>query len=325
MERNKTLDFFRGFAALWIILIHTCFHSGNPYVPAIVKSFSLIIDVPLFIFLAGYSLHYSEGFQKNVKRLVRMYIYYLVFLLFFFLFAILTKSDGYNLTSVVKALFFEINDKLPLRSFDYSIWFIPMYFIVTSVGSYFLKDKNVKITHLILLLALYGSCLYFYNNKNIAMILMYLFLYVLGYYSFYNNLSLKKFIAMFVFIIILNILFKYLGTYGFRNLQTAKFDYDIYYLIYSMIVITLVWYLLPRFAYPFRFIPFLGRNAILLYFCQGFSSSILYYIAPRVHLYWMWKLLLLFGINIIICLSLFFIFYKIFDILKRPLNKVLDC
>ena len=52
-SRNYNLDFYRGFAAIWIVFIHCCFWSGDGYVPLYVRSLSLFIDVPLFMFISG--------------------------------------------------------------------------------------------------------------------------------------------------------------------------------------------------------------------------------------------------------------------------------
>jgi len=176
-ERNNTLDFLRGFAAIWIVLIHTCFHSGDAYVPTLVKQLVLIIDVPLFMFLSGYTLHYSEGFEKNTKRLVKMYLYYLVFLLIFFVIAVIRNSQVVNLPNIIKAMFFQIPTGTTVKSFEYSIWFIPMYFVVTLIGSSFLKNDNLKIIHLITIFVIYGLSLYYFKVPTLPMIFMYLFIY----------------------------------------------------------------------------------------------------------------------------------------------------
>ncbi len=323
-ERNNILDFLRGFAALWIILIHTCFHSGDAYVPILVKQIVLIIDVPLFMFLSGYTLHYSEGFEKNIKRLVKMYLYYLVFLLVLFIVAVIKSSEVVNLPNIIKAMFFQIPNGLPLKSFQYSIWFIPMYFIVTSIGSAFLKKDNLKLIHLIVIFVLYGLSLYYFKISTLSMILMYLFTYCLGYYSYYNKLSIKKFIIFIIAIIGLNILLKYFGEYGFRKMQDAKFDYDITYLIYSMISIVISWFIITRIKIKTKGISFIGKNALLLYFCQCFSSSILFYIEPLIKISWQPKLLILFLINISSCLLIFTVFYWLFKLINPLINRIIN-
>lgn len=51
LKRDNWLDFIKGIAAINIILIHTTFWSGGGYVPQIVQSLSLVLDVPFFSFV----------------------------------------------------------------------------------------------------------------------------------------------------------------------------------------------------------------------------------------------------------------------------------
>ena len=66
VKRDNSIDFFRGVAAIWIIFIHTCFWSGEVYVPVWLKSLSLIIDVPLFIFISGMTFNFSNDFRIKI-------------------------------------------------------------------------------------------------------------------------------------------------------------------------------------------------------------------------------------------------------------------
>lgn len=61
-NRNVYLDFFRGCATISVMLIHTAFHSGASYVPYWFANITLLFDVPVFFFLAGWAL------QINIKR-----------------------------------------------------------------------------------------------------------------------------------------------------------------------------------------------------------------------------------------------------------------
>ena len=324
MKRNNNLDFFRGFAILWIILIHTCFHSGDAYVPVIVKTMSLIIDVPVFLFLAGYTFHYTNSFEKNIKGLLKIYIYYLVFTVIFFIITGIVSRDQITVPNVINALFFKYSQDLPLPSFRYSMWFLPMFFLVSSIGSLFISHCKLNRNHVILTFILYGVFTYYLKDKTLSMIFLYLFLYCLGYYCHDHKLSFKKFIFYFLIIIGLNVVFKYFGPYGFKKIQTAKFDFDIVYLVYSMISILIIWFINTRVEFHNRFITLIGRNSFILYLCQGFSSSILYELAPKIHIHWVPKLITAFAFNIVCSLILFFIFYKIFEKLKQPIQNLLS-
>ena len=64
-NRNTYLDFFRGCATLSVILIHTAFHSGGNYVPYWFANLTLLFDVPVFFFLAGWTLKINVRRGKN--------------------------------------------------------------------------------------------------------------------------------------------------------------------------------------------------------------------------------------------------------------------
>ena len=72
-SRNYNLDFYRGFAAIWIVFIHCCFWSGDGYVPLNVKSLSLFIDVPLFMFISGMTYNYSNKKITSKDEIVGIY------------------------------------------------------------------------------------------------------------------------------------------------------------------------------------------------------------------------------------------------------------
>lgn len=49
LKRDYYINFLRESAAINIIIIHTAFWSGRSYVPTIVQSIALLIDVLLFL------------------------------------------------------------------------------------------------------------------------------------------------------------------------------------------------------------------------------------------------------------------------------------
>ncbi len=325
MERNINIDFLRGFAALWIVLVHTCFHSGDIYVPVLVRQIVLIIDVPLFVFLAGYTFHYTKTVEKNMKGLLKIYLYYCVFVTVFFIITAIVDKNQITISNIVSALFFKFTPIQPLISFRYSVWFLPMFFIVSILGSLIITHSNFNRNHVFIVFVMYGIFAYYIKNENLSKFTLYLFFYCLGYYSYDNPLSIKKFIIYLAIILGLNILFKYFGPYGFRKMQIAKFDYALTYLIYSMISVTIAWFINTRIKFKNRFISFVGKNSLLLYLCQGFSSSSLYEIAPKVKVAWNLKLVCRFGINISICLVLFLASYGVFKLLNKPIQKIITC
>ena len=65
LKRDKYLDFYRGIAAASIIFIHTVFWSGENYIPDYLRTLALLLDVPFFVFLSGWSVYYSSNIIKN--------------------------------------------------------------------------------------------------------------------------------------------------------------------------------------------------------------------------------------------------------------------
>ena len=72
-KRDTYLDFMKGVAAINIIMIHTVFWSGESYVPEIVKSMALVLDVPFFFFCSGVGFTYVRSFKKTMLSLATVY------------------------------------------------------------------------------------------------------------------------------------------------------------------------------------------------------------------------------------------------------------
>lgn len=129
-NRNYYLDFLRGLAAINIVIIHTCFWSGSSYVPTFVQSLSLLLDVPFFFFLAGWSRGYSPTFKKTVYSLISLYYKYVFFITVYFIFLLITKENTGGLSNYLSYLSF-INS-VPTKFFVVmgSMWFMPVYYTV---------------------------------------------------------------------------------------------------------------------------------------------------------------------------------------------------
>lgn len=73
-ERNHLIDVLRGITAINIIIIHTVWWSGIGYIPDWVRNIVLLLDVPMFFFLAGWSssftkaIHTFKGLLENQKK-----------------------------------------------------------------------------------------------------------------------------------------------------------------------------------------------------------------------------------------------------------------
>lgn len=65
--RDRFIDLIKGIAVLNIVVIHTTFWSGESYVPNLVKSLSLMIDMPLFFFMSGWGAGMSKEMGDIIK------------------------------------------------------------------------------------------------------------------------------------------------------------------------------------------------------------------------------------------------------------------
>ncbi len=73
--RYDYIDYLRGIAAIFIILIHTSFWSGTKYIPAQFYNLTLIVDVPFFFYLSGWGSNYTIlSVRRVLVKLFKMWI-----------------------------------------------------------------------------------------------------------------------------------------------------------------------------------------------------------------------------------------------------------
>ena len=85
----NTIDFLRGCACIFIILIHTAWWSGQKYLPSWFSNLFLLVDVPIFVFLSGLSYNYFESIGKNIKGILKQWNKWVFFLIFYSLISVL--------------------------------------------------------------------------------------------------------------------------------------------------------------------------------------------------------------------------------------------
>ena len=307
IKRNDNIDFFRGVAAVWIIFIHTCFWSGSMYVPTWLQSLSLIIDVPLFVFISGMTFNFSNNFFKTIKSLCKIWFKWLEFLIIYFLIMLFFDFDHFSLSSIIKAIFFNFNGEDILLVVYGSLWFIFMFFIVCIIGSfiiciynkYFHDFSNFKYV-LIIVFILYGMSLYNSNFIFLSTInLMYIFIYLLGYYLYnFHFKNFRHFLIILGIVILSVIVLLHFNEYDFLNMQNAKNAAHINYFVYSLISILCVVFLKDKIYIKNSIFNFIGQNALVFYFCQGIGSSLIYKVYPFISDFpGFIKLLFMFGTN----------------------------
>jgi len=325
-KRDNTIDFLRGLAAISVIFIHTCFWSGTSYVPVTMQSLSLLIDVPIFVLLSGMSFNFSNSILKTLKGFSKLWYKYIVFVALYYILILIFDTNNFSLTNIFSAIFFKFpgNDIFPVV--PGSLWFIFMFFIVSILCDLIIclynktyKDMSNFKYIIIISLLLYGMSNYTPGFTFITTnIFMYSFIYLLGYYLYnYKIKNITKFITMFIGLILLYLAFN--KSTGLDQIQIYKSACDIRYLLYSLFSILTVFFIKDRLKINFNnALAFVGRNALLFYFAQGISSSILYFILPKITIsIWYIKLLVMFVINIVITTALSLIIKYLCDITSK--------
>lgn len=98
-------------------------------------------------------------------------------------------------------------------------------------------------------------------------------------------------------------------------MQNNKFPPNIIYLFYSFITVFVALWLKEKLKNISvnNFFARVGRSAILFYFCQGISSSLLFWIAPKMQMMWWIKLPIAFCINLFLAIMFVWILQQFFN------------
>jgi len=134
--RNHFIDFLRGLAAINIVLIHTAFWSGMDYVPVWFENTTLILDVPMFFFIAGWAFSYSGSFEKSLAGIFRTHLKYTIFLILYTIAVFIWHRVEFSVAGAVDSFFFVFPaDDLLFPVVRGSIWFLPVFYGVSIVSS----------------------------------------------------------------------------------------------------------------------------------------------------------------------------------------------
>lgn len=293
-ERNYNIDFLRGIATLFIILIHTAWWSGTGYLPLWFSNLTLLVDVPVFIFISGISFNYVNSVLKNLKGLIIQWRKWLYFLVFYIIILLIFFYEQFNAKDIFSWIAYVFPNDNSIAVVGGSIWFMIMYIKVTIFCSiiiccvnYFYKKDILKI--LILISGfLFFVFLYCSTGKSLLFFDSYLAFYSLIYFLGYilHNYKIKDLKQLIILesanFVILLIVFLCLDL-GINDIQNIKFPPSAPYLPLSLISILLFWYLKDNLHIKANNkINYIGKNAIFYYFAQGISSSFIYYIYPYI-------------------------------------------
>ncbi len=319
MKRDLYIDFAKGLATLSIVFIHTAFWSGQLYLPAEVRTLSLLIDVPVFFALSG--LTSGNNVEKTLYRLLKLQVTYMIFVTFLFFLDGIMKwgifgifgTEGmqsyytvfgtkYAVPSVDSAFNWDILGNWFLHSYSNcdsfpvvmgSFWYLKVYYIVTVFGVLVLKffPKHVKwIIGVCLALTVYFNIdndvmknfAPYYPSGQVGYVAYYLAVFLIA-----TQLKGKKIKDVFVPVLYglvalsLVIVFWYFGNEVFYKINKQKFPPKIPYIVWSLLSLVTIFVLYNRLKITKdNFINYIGKNAIFYYFAQGMSSSVVYFLIP---------------------------------------------
>ncbi len=289
-ERNYNIDFLRGVATIFIVLIHTAFWSGTLYLPYWFTNICLLIDVPVFMFISGISFTYVKSIIKNLKGLIIQWKKWLYFLLFYLVILLVFFREQF----VLKDIFFWPGYAFPtfnnIQVVAGSIWFMPMYIKVTLLCSiiicainHFAKEKELDYLKIVLAFIFF---IFIFNSTGTPFLFIdsfvsfYSFVYILGYILHnYKIKGIKQLLLYELITIVLTICIFRIYGYTMVNIQDVKFPPSVPFFPFAMISILLFWYLKDHLKIKAsNKINYIGQNAIFFYFAQNVSSSFIYYV-----------------------------------------------
>ena len=329
-ERDLYLDFYRGLAVISIIWIHTVWWSGESYTPHLLRNMALLLDVPFFMFLSGWSFSYNPDALKQFKNLFVIWLKWSFFLIIVHAFLhIVSETYRFPVLPVLLRQSFFIGKIPTLPVIMGSIWFMPMYMTILAVAALLANWKaweSRNTLKLVFVFSLTGLCYlsidqhlnYFYLSSYFC---FYTPFFILGYtHATLQGTSTKQFCftqltMRLMFICAGSFFLSLLYDKPLLNLQKVKFPPHILYFTESLISINLACFLhgkIDQIVRISKLICFLGKNSLCFFFAQGIGSSLLFHIAPLINCHWSIKVLTCFVINCFLTIFIGLALYHIY-------------
>lgn len=286
--------------------------------PEEIQTLTLAVDVGLFFFLAGWAISFKEKRSPwdAFKAILEIWKQWIFFICIIGIVLIKTRGGINGLGDLISNFCFVVS--IPqFMVIAGSIWFMPVYMVVTLVNSIVLYAINQNVSlkneriisyrrYLIFLLFVF-----LFNSRGMILFPQFDNIYI--FYSIFYVIGLiwgnKKFrISTWRFWGGMVILFSgmWLGSellgMPISPMQNNKFPPNIIYMFYTFISIWIVMFV-RKYAerVPRNVLSHIGKKAIWFYFSQGIGSSLLYSIMNKVMLTNVYiKWLILFGINLVL-------------------------
>ena len=352
MNREKTLDYLRGFAIFQTILVHILYWFGlfNYSYFSIVKSF-LLFEMPIFFFVTGavnsltHQYTYKSFCLKRIKSIIVPYYFYstICVLLSGFYYFFQKKLSLELFTKILLSWIFPINLQIsPIPYLNYALWFIPVYIITILIfpliKSIILKYEEKIIIGLILLF-IYTEYIYFllilkmnlYSLCNILNIVQQVVFYLIfiGLGILYPKLKLrnKKNMIITKSILLFSTLGLLISNFVFSSsidMQKNKFPPNHMFMFFSFMVLSIFYILKPMLHKIYNklsklipllddFILFLSKNSLHVFLYQSFSFLIINIFIEALGLE---NDLLIFCFSFITAYPLTYLIIKIINVIK---------
>jgi len=338
-QRNYYIDILKGIAIISVVFIHTAFHSGNAYVPKWFSNFTVLFEVPMFFFLAGWSYSYSKSNKNYVKSLLITQIKYTVFMALLY---IVIKIMNYmqltentmSLTQLIKNIFHTYTDTGPFVGVYYSLWFFRVYFFVSLIGAMLITLVKTNIKKYIIIVCLICMLLVTFLTPSIGKIdigielsyfFFYMFFYILGNELKDKQLNVIPFILLSIFTIVSLICINKLTDINVLQIEGNKFPPNFVFLLWSLFGVYIVTFLKKYFKNCKKnIISIAGQNSIYIFFAQGIGSTILYWVSKYIGFDWYYKIIIMFAINLGITTIITIILKFILDAIGKKISKFLN-
>lgn len=154
MKRDIELDFFRGFAIVWVLFIHCIYWTGlfTSDKVTVIKSY-LLLEMP-FMFLitgAGYALSskpikFKTFFSSRISRIIIPYWVYALICVFLIQITVtfLQVSGGISYSSWFLTMGFKLDLWSSVPYLTWHLWFIPVYLLILVILP-LLKKANIEL------------------------------------------------------------------------------------------------------------------------------------------------------------------------------------
>lgn len=334
MNRDLYIDFAKGLATLSIIFIHTAFWSGQFYIPAEIRVFSLVFDVALFYALSGITS--GSNIEKTFYRLLRLQVTYMIFVTLLFFLDYFFKVFGLSFFSLewLQGFYSTFGSKYAATSISAvpqwqnlgnwylhqytnadtfpvvmgSFWYLKVYFILTVFGvlilRFFPKHINWFIGICIALILLFNIFPEIYPTGQVGYVAFYMAIFLIANRMRGKTVP-KKMIAVLYGAVAVALcwMFWYYGNEIFFKINKNKFPPKIPYIIWTLFSLVTLFVFYNRLKVSKEsFVTYIGKNAIFFYFAQGISSSLAYFLVVplKENMPWWILMILIYLINIIL-------------------------